>query len=462
MSEFDVVVIGGGLAGHCAALAAAESGASVLLVERCSEVGGSTVLSGGFMAFADTPLQRRLGIQDSPALLLEDLRTIGGSDTQMDLLETYVSQQAAMYEWLVSKGLRFTEVELSSGQSAARSHAIDPGLMIATLNGAAHAQSRVDIRTDTTAVCLIRSTESGPVTGVTIDEGGRLSDITARGGVVIASGGFSRSEEFLRKFAPNQARALRIGGKGNLGDGLRMAWRLGADFKDMGQIKGTYGAHATECNNGQEILLMFYRGAVIVNRDGNRFVDESISYKLLGDAALAQNETISWQIFDDRIFRDAAGSARLFDPVPALNRGLMAQADSLSALAHACGIDAAGLQATIAQYNADVAASGVDSRYGRDGLCHHVGALVPIDTAPFYAYPSTSAVLATYCGLAVNTQSNVIDVYDEPIEGLYAAGEVMGGFHGQAYITGTSLGKAAVFGRIAGQEAAQRAGRNAL
>lgn len=456
MSEFDVVVIGGGLAGHCATLAAAEAGASVLMVERCSEYGGSTVLSGGFMAFADTPMQRQLGIEDSPGKLLDDLRTVGGPDAQEELREIYVSRQRALYDWLTAKGLVFSEVELSAGQSVPRSHAIDPGLMIATLHEAACAFSKVETRSDCTAVSLIREGDAGRVSGLTIEEGGRLSEVASRGGVVIASGGFSRSEEFLRKFVPHQARALRVGGAGNFGDGLRMAWRLGADFRDMGHVKGTFGAHATQCNNGQEILLLFYRGAVIVNQAGERFVDESISYKLIGDAALKQDQPTSWQVFDDRIFRESVGSARLFDPEPALNRRLLLKADSLDSLAATAGIDADGLKRTIARYNADIA-RGCDSKFGRDGLCHHAGKLVPIETAPFYAYPSTTTILATYCGLAVDGRTQVIDVYEEPIECLFAAGEVMGGFHGEAYMTGTSLGKAALFGRIAGQQAAARA-----
>lgn len=456
MSECDVIVLGGGLAGHCAMLAAAEAGASVLLIEKCDHVGGSTVLSGGFMAFADTPKQRELGVRDTPDMLLADLRTVGGPYTRDDLLTTYVAEQKDLYQWLASKGVVFHEVELSAGQSAARSHATDPGLTIETMNAAARVLPNVRMRSGTTAVCLIRAGESGPVEGVTVEESGRLDDIRCRGGVVIATGGFSRSEELLRTFVPQQSRALRVGGEGNTGDGLRMAWRLGADFRDMGEVKGTFGAHATDCNNGQEIMLLFYRGAIIVNRSGRRFVDESVSYKLIGDACLMQDEPVSWQVLDKKIFDAAAGTARLFDPVPSLNRGLLVQADSLRSLAERCGIEADAFERTVGLYNADCG-RGSDSEFGRDGLCHHVGALIPIDAPPFYAYPSTTAVLATYCGLAVDPMTRVIDVYEEPIAGLYAAGEVIGGFHGHAYMTGTSLGKAALFGRIAGRQAAGRA-----
>lgn len=457
MAEFDVIVLGAGLAGYCAVLSSVENGASVLLVEKRDQGGGSTVLSGGFMAFADTPLQRELGIADTPQLLLQDLRTVGGPHVEDSLLRTYAAEQSELYDWLVSKGLTFEAVELSAGQSAPRSHAIDPGLMISTLHSIVEPSPSVQIRTGTTAVCLIRSGHSGPVVGVTLEESGRLEDVHARRGVVIATGGFSRSEELLHTFVPHQSKAMRVGGDGNVGDGMRMAWRLGADLRDMGEVKGTYGAHAYDCNNGQEILLMFYRGAVMVNRSGRRFVDESISYKLLGDACLEQEDAVSWQIFDKKIFDETVSSARLFDPLPALNRGLLVQAETLDALAEGCGIDPTGLSTTIASYNVDCG-KGRDREFGRDGLCHHVGALLAIDTPPFYAYPSTTAVLATYCGLRIDSDARVIDVYEEPIDGLYAAGEVTGGFHGQAYMTGTSLGKSALFGRIAGRQAALRAG----
>lgn len=449
---FDVIVIGAGLAGFCAALAAADAGARVLLLEKAGSVGGSTVLSGGFMAFADTDVQRAAGFSDSPDLLIKDLKSVGGPYAQQDIVETYAGRQAETYQWLRSLGLEFGHLELSAGQSVPRSHEIDPGWMISILYEKAERHPGIEIRLRSRCVTLTR--EGDRVTGVTLEEGGALVEIAATSGVVLTTGGFSRSEDLLQTFAPKQVRALRIGGAGNSGDGLRMAWSLGADMRDMGEIKGTYGVHSSGSNNGDEILLMFYRGAVIVNKEGRRFVDESISYKLIGDAALEQQSATSWQIFDHAIFEDTDGTARLFDPRPALNRGLLHVADSLENLAGECGIDAVTMLTTIGTYNRDVE-SGLDTAFGRDGLCHHTGALRPIQQGPFYAYPSTSGLLATYCGLRVDTRMQVIDVYEMPIEGLYAAGEVIGGFHGRAYMTGTSLGKAAVFGRLAGQQVAK-------
>jgi fumarate reductase flavoprotein subunit len=117
------------------------------------------------------------------------------------------------------------------------------------------------------------------------------------------------------------------------------------------------------------------------------------------------------------------------------------------------GIDAAQLATTVARYNGFVE-SGVDADFGRDGLSTHYGKLVKIERAPFYAYPSTSGIIATYCGLTVDADTRVLNVFGEPIAGLYAAGELMGGFHGISYMTGSALGKAVIFGRIAGRSAA--------
>ena len=194
--------------------------------------------------------------------------------------------------------------------------------------------------------------------------------------------------------------------------------------------------------------------AIAVNRHGKRYVDESKSYKLLGDAVLQQPGAIAYQIFDQGIMVNAADGVPPFDLLSAQQRGLVFEGDTLPALAAKIGVDAAQLAATVTRYNGFVA-TGVDADFGRDGLATHYGKLVTIERAPFYAYPSTSGVIATYCGLTVDADTRVLNVFGEPIAGLYAAGELMGGFHGVSYMTGSSLGKCVIFGRIAGRHAAQ-------
>jgi fumarate reductase flavoprotein subunit len=232
-----------------------------------------------------------------------------------------------------------------------------------------------------------------------------------------------------------------------------MAWAIGAGMRDMGQIKGTFGTHPDTGPERHTIMLAFYLGAIIVNQAGRRFIDESVSYKLLGDACLQQPGHLAFQVLDQTVMDATTPGVPLFDFAPAVAAGTLLQADSLAGLAAACGIDAAALEDTVARYNAGIAA-GREPEFGRDGLCNHTGAMIPIAKPPFYAYPSTSTVLATYCGLATTPRAEVLDVFGAPIPGLFAAGEVVGGFHGAAYMTGSSLGKAAFFGGVAGRMAA--------
>ncbi len=451
----DVIVVGAGLAGYCAALEAAAGGAHVLLLEKEAQVGGSSILSGGAMAFAGTDEQRERGIEDDSARLYDDLRRVGAYENDEGLLRIYVEQQLETYRWLKSRGAQFGSVELGGGQSIPRSNRVRPPQMLSALVVEAEGSGRIRLLPETAVERLVHN--GARVAGVVCRSGAVLRALAADRGVVLTAGGFSRSETMLRTFAPLQAKAQRIGGPGNTGDVLRMAWALGADLRDMGHIKGTFGSHPQAGALENALVHAIYRGAIAVNRNGRRFVDESLSYKLLGDACLQQPGAVSWQIFDAPIMAQSVDGVVSSDFRGAQRLGRVVEAATLEALGATIGIDGATLAATVADYNANVA-SGRDPVYGRDGLANHYGRMVPIATPPFYAYASTSALLATYCGLAVDGKTRVLNVFGEPIAGLYAAGEITGGFHGVAYMTGSSLGKSAVFGRIAGRQAARGPG----
>jgi fumarate reductase flavoprotein subunit len=241
-----------------------------------------------------------------------------------------------------------------------------------------------------------------------------------------------------------------------------MAWSLGADLVDMAWINGTFGMSINrypERDPGpadQPVLrLAMYRGAIAVNRDGERFVDESLSYKVIGERCLEQPQGIAFQVFDDKIMSQSVPAPNSNDYRGALELGLIRQADSIAGLAECIGLDGTALERTVRRYNED-AASGLDGVFGRRSLGNGWGTLTAIDTPPYYVYPCTTAVLGTYCGLRVDRDMRVLDVYGEPIDGLYAAGEIVGGFHGAGYMSGTALGKAAIFGLVAGEQAARQ------
>ena len=452
MSETrDVIVVGAGLAGWSAALSAAEEGADVVLLEKQAESGGSTILSGGFFSFAGTDMQMALGLEDTPAKLERDLIAVGEGKNDPDLVSAFAHGQLGLYDWMVQRGAIFTDIELSSGQSVARSHRADPSQVIASFREVASRQLYpLTCRFDC-AVSNVTVGEDGSASGVVTADGKHIS---ARGGVILTSGGFSRSEQLLKRFAPRQAAALRIGGAGNVGDGLRMAMDIGAGSRDFEFIKGTFGTHPSTQPDQHEILLAFYLGALIINTAGERFVDESISYKLLGDACLDQPDARAFQVFDSAVYAASKPGVPLFDFQPMLDRGLLIRDDTLDGLATKVGMDADALVASLTAYNDSLSQVGYDRAFGRRHLCFTSGDLVPIAKPPFYAFPSTTALLATYCGLTVSSDTEVINMGHKPIRGLYAAGEIVGGFHGAAYMTGSSLAKAAFFGRRAGALAA--------
>lgn len=453
--QHDVVVIGAGMAGHCAAIEAARLGARVLLLEKTELYGGSTRMCGGAFAFAGTEVQRRNEIPDSAELLEEDLLKAGKYRNDKALVHVYAQRQHEAYEWLQAMGLRFDKVSLSGAQSVPRNHSIDPVLVLETLHAQA-AQTGVSYRANAHVERLLTEGEGDArrVVGVVLQGG---EHIGARGGVVIATGGFSRAADLVERFAPHLREARPMGGHGNTGDGLRMAWALGADLIDLGYVKGTFGAPVQSPSPGKEataprLVSAMYRGAIIVNRSGRRFVNESVSYKTIGDRCLEQPGRVGFQIFDQRVMDQSSPLPTVADYRGALDAGLVVQADSLQALAASLVIDAAGLLDTVADYNRACDGEAPD-QFGRDSLSTGYGKPTRVETGPFYGLACTTGLTSTYCGLHIDVDARVLDVYKRPITGLYATGEVMGGFHGETYMSGSSLAKGCIFGRLAAQHA---------
>lgn len=439
--EFDAIVVGGGLAGAAAAQRLAAGGHRVALLEKRDRLGGSSALSGGWFALSGTPLQRSAGVDDSDALFLADMRETGGGYADESLLRALVGGEAHAIEAIDRAGAWTDELKVSAGMTVARAHLVRIRDLLAQLQAEADAAGTV-VLTGRSAERLI--VDGSRVVGVV--SGGE--ELIADGGVVLASGGFSRSRELLDLFVPDQAAAMPYGGVGNTGDGLRMAWMLGAGLADIGHVSGTYGQHARTTDEEHELLTANYLGAILVNTAGERFADESDSYKVLGSAVLTQPGRTAFQIFDAVVRARSRPGAPLSDMERLEELGHLVSAPTLGALAAGLGIPPADLERTVDRYNRAVSGAG-DDAFGRTGLVNGVGALTPIHTPPFYAYAAVTAMTSTFGGLRVAPDAAVLRVDGSRIEGLYAAGEVAGGFHGSSYMTGTALTKALVFGVVA-------------
>lgn len=452
--SYNLIVVGAGMAGLCAAAEAAAQGATVLVLEKEAGFGGSSLLSGRYMAFAGTDLQQKEGIDDHSRFLVDDMLAVGEGKNEAALVEAYGEHQLETYEWLVSKGVQFHKVQAVSGHSVPRGHTITPQQAITALSEAAAESGTVTFKTEA-AVKRLRKDPSGRVSEVVFEHAGKTKIATAENGVLLTSGGFSKSEELLENFAPHLSGAIRIGGKGNVGDGIKLASEQGAWLRDFPYLKGTYGFHPTADGPRKSQALAFYKGAIIINKFAERFVNESLSYKLIGTEALLQPEGATYQIWDEAIMDEGVPGDALYDFEKLLALGLIEKANSLEELAEIIQVPAETLKRTVENYNDDIR-SGGDRKCGRSTLTHHFGTPVPIGKAPFYAMRTTVAMLATYAGVSVDPSARVLNAFNEPIKGLYAAGEIAGGFHGAGYMTGSSLGKAAIFGRIAVQDALKK------
>lgn len=446
---YDVIIVGAGMAGLCAAVEAANIGAKVLVLEKEKEIGGSSLLSGRFMAFAETDLQKKEGIEDSTELLVQDMLSVGQGKNEKTLVEAYGSHQLQTYHWLVEKGVQFHTVQAASGHSVPRGHTITPSQAITTLYNAAINSGNVTFELEAAVRRLKKNTE-GKISTVLYEKNGLEYFVRSNQGVILTSGGFSRSEEMLDTFAPQLKQALRIGGNGNVGDGIKIAWEHGAWVRDFPYLQGTFGFHPSASGVRKWQAHAFYKGAIIVNKEGKRFVNESISYKLIGTEALKQPDGITYQIWDRSVMDKSVPGDALYDFENLLDIGLIEKANTLEELATLINIPKDQLLETVNQYNRDVSKN-IDSQFNRTTLTHLYGKPFPLKTAPFYAMRTTVAMLATYAGVSVNEYAQVLNPFNEPIKGLYAAGEIAGGFHGAGYMTGSSLGKAAIFGRIAAQ-----------
>lgn len=444
--EADVVIIGTGAAGASAAARCAQLGLKVIVLEKLAVGGGSTVICNGGFAVSCTDVQERKGIKDSPELFEKELLTMGKVNDP-ELVRTFVHATLPTYKWMRGLGVEVNDVTTGAGMSVPRQHMVRTPVMLEIFKEIVE-KAGGEYLFKTPARRLIVN-KDGRVVGVEAESRKKKMTFRAKKGVIIAAGGWARSEDLLRRFSPAAEKALKLGGVGNSGDGSKMAWALGADLLDVSYTKATYGFNPKTKTSA----FVMYNGAIMVNLRGERYADESRPYKELGDYTLAQPDGIGIQIYDAAIHEEAQK-----DPLARTDNlkknGELFTADSIEELAKAMGLPADKLAETVKAYNEGLA-KGAD-RFGRTSLSAGNGRPSPIVKAPFYGFRATAVLLSTYCGPKIDSEARVINIFGEPIEGLWAAGEGTGGLHGAAYMSGTSVGKAVVFGKIAAESIAAR------
>jgi fumarate reductase flavoprotein subunit len=458
-SEADVVIAGAGGAGLEAAIEAAAAGANTLLFEKQARLWeSSTAIAVGRTSFPGTDLQKKNGIEDSKELMFRDVMETGRQKNDPTLVQAYVDHALDTFRQLCELGIQWSPtVTAIAGMTVPRGHLTDMMDLVRTLKREAEARGAA-VLFQAPVTGLITG-EDGAVAGVMVRErSGCTSRVRARCGVVLASGGFARDPRRLRSIEPRFEKVVATSGAGHTGDALRWSEALGADTRDIEYVQPSFELHASG-GTSDDILLLYYQGGIIVNAAGDRFVDESISYKDIARACLDQPGMMGYQIFDSAVYDKAVAAQKAAGQSSPMTLDvnkirLLVKGETLDALGAKLGMPDGRLAATVARYNGFIEA-GKDDDFGRATLAGNYGAPQKIERGPFYAYATIGHLLATYGGIAVDAQMRVLRK-GKPIPGLYAAGEATGGFHGASYHSGTGIGKALIFGRIAGRNAAQR------
>jgi fumarate reductase flavoprotein subunit len=399
-------------------------------------------------------LQRRDRIVDSDETFRADMMRGGAGQTDPALTEAYLANQLDTYYWLQEHGVVFWHVDIGIGMNVPRCHATDPQRVLECLaRSARRAGVQMHFSCPVTAV-----TRADP--GFTV-HGPDGTAFHARRGVVLATGGFSRNPQMLGRFVPGLER-IRIvdGGLGNMGDGLTMAERLGAGLSSMECVKPNFYSYALREQKEERldrfhhetpVGMVYHLGGILVTTAGRRYVREDMNAKDIARVTLGLPDVMAWGIFDETVREHAMGEKTIYINPSAMQKSL--RADTLADLAQCAGLPVPEFLETVGQYNADIRAGRPDG-LGRMHLTATHGKPFPIERPPFYAFPTAPNMATTFGGVRVNAHAQVLDTQGEPVEGLYACGEIVGGFHGLNFVTGTALAQAAIFARLAAKDLA--------
>lgn len=438
----DIVVIGAGGAGMTAAIQAVQDGATnVVVLEKMPITGGNTTRSTGGLNAAESKYQVTDGIEDSVELFVEDTMK-GGKELNNKELVTVMSEKSAdAVDWVNEIGGDLSVVGMFGGASVKRIHrptdtsAVGP-MLVKALN-AKMLELNIPVLLETKAEKIIVGVD-GKINGVAATGKDGKELIINCTAVILATGGFGANTDMVVENKAGLAGFATTNHAGATGDGITMAVEADADLVDMDQIQ----THPTVNPETQTMYTEGVRGngAVLVNKEGKRFVNELETRDVVSAAILEQTDKQCYLVFDQAV-RDSLAAIESY-----VKAGIVFEADTPEELGEQIGVDGTALAETLKKY-ADYQVSGADADFGRDSMEQ------PLNQPKYYAALCAPAVHHTMGGVKINTGAEVLKEDGTIIPGLFAAGEVTGGIHGANRLGGNAVTDIVVFGRIAGTAA---------
>ena len=491
--DTDIVIVGAGGAGMTAALTATSEGKSVVIVESQPVVGGNSVRATGGMnagktvyqdenefgesagvektlktaaekyadnetitALAKTVSEQWAEYQKNPtgyfdSVELMELDTMIGGKGINDpaLVETLCSNSADAIDWLDEHGITLHSVSSFGGASVKRIHrpvdaegkTVSVGSYMIPLLEENCEKAGVQILLNTTANEILTDASGAAVGIKATGSTGETVTVNAKA-VVLTTGGFGANLDMVVKYKPELKGFMTTNAAGIQGQGIEMAEAIGAATVDMDQIQ----IHPTVEANTAALITEGLRGdgAVLINAEGKRFIDEVGTRDVVSAAEIAQTGSYSWLVVDQAMV-DASSVIQGY-----IKKGYTVTGSTYEELGEAMGVDAAAFAETMEKWNGYVEAKN-DPDFGRTSFAN------PLNTAPYYAVKVTAGVHHTMGGLKINANTEVLNEKGEVIPGLFAAGEVTGGVHGANRLGGNAVADFTVFGRIAGAAASDYA-----
>ena len=455
-SNYDVVVIGAGGAGFSAAITARNAGANVVLLEKMPAVGGNSLISGAEMNAAKNWVQPKLGINDdSPELHAQDTFKGGDGKGDMKVINVMTHEALDAAKWCRDYlGVRFEDDNLFFFGGHSRKRALIPvghtGTEFIAKFQAKADELGIPVITNMKAEELIKN-KDGRVVGVKATMDGSEYTFNAKGGVVLATGGFGANPEMVKKYNPKiDERFKTTDAPGTTGEALYMAERAGAQLVNMGYIQ-TYPICDPISGAIELIADARFDGAIMLNQEGKRFVEELQRRDVLSEAILNQTGQYCWVLWNDNIGKISNTVKAHANEYEAFTKqGIMTTCDDLKCIADFTKIPFDQLQKTVKRVS-DMAGKGNDKDF------NHRSGLVDMQQGKYYVIKAVPSTHHTMGGVRINEKAEALTAEGKVIPGLWAAGEVTGVTHGTNRLGGNAYTDIIVFGRIAGEAAAKAA-----
>lgn len=446
--EYDIVIVGAGGAGMAAALSAKEAGMNPVIFEKMPAAGGNTLKSSGGMNASGTKFQEEQDIEDSNELFFDDTLKGGKGTNDQELLHYMVDNSASAIDWLDSMGITLDNISFSGGASVKRIHRPTDGSAVGTylvdglLRNIHEQEIPLFVNADVTNI----NEEDGKVISIDVEIEGKEKTV-AGDAIIITTGGYGSNKEMIESYRPDLEGYVSTTSEGSTGDGIKMIEELGGATVDMDQIQ----VHPTVVQETGMLISETVRGegSILVNQQGERFYNELETRDNVSAAITALPESYAYLIFDDAL----ATRAKQVDYYK--SQGVVIEADTIEELAEKIDMDGATLKETVDNWNNAVDEQS-DPDFGRETAMDY-----DLTDGPFYAIQIAPGIHHTMGGVKINTETQVLKEDGSAITGLYAAGEVTGGIHGQNRIGGNAVADITIFGRQAGTQSSKFVEENA-